>query len=87
MATQQVSEHSELIRVDGDDLLATVEGRLIRAPRRCPHRGGPLEKGLLQGAFLRCPWHGATFDLRSGVCLRGPICPDLSVSVVEEASE
>lgn len=84
MAVPQVSETNGVIRVDGDDLLVTVEGRLIRAPRRCPHRGGPLEKGLLQGAFLRCPWHGATFDLRSGACLRGPACSDLDVAVVEE---
>ena len=43
----------------------------------CPHRGGPLAEGTLDGAFLRCPWHGALFDLRSGAHLRGPACGDL----------
>lgn len=64
--------------------MISVEGRFVKVPRRCPHRGGPLEQGAFQGAFLRCPWHGATFDLRSGVCLRGPVCSGLDVVELHE---
>lgn len=74
------------MRVDGDHLTVTVEGREVRVSRYCPHRGGPLEEGVLRGAFLRCPWHGATFDLRSGACLRGPVCPDLEVETATAES-
>jgi nitrite reductase/ring-hydroxylating ferredoxin subunit len=70
------------MRLDGRHLVVTVEGREVRVPRQCPHHGGPLDEGVLEGAFLRCPWHGATFDLRSGACLRGPVCPDLDVGAV-----
>lgn len=34
----------------------------------CPHSGGPLGDGDLQGHVLSCPFHGWTFDVRDGVC-------------------
>lgn len=35
----------------------------------CVHLGGPLERG---GEQFVCPWHGATFDCGSGLCVSGP---------------
>ncbi len=32
----------------------------------CPHQGGPLGKGRLDGCVLTCPWHGWQFDVRDG---------------------
>ena len=32
----------------------------------CPHRGGPLANGRLDGHVVACPWHGWTFDVRTG---------------------
>lgn len=34
----------------------------------CPHSGGPLGDGDLQGHTLSCPFHGWTFDVRDGIC-------------------
>ncbi|MDA7980185.1 MAG: Rieske 2Fe-2S domain-containing protein [Pirellulales bacterium] len=32
----------------------------------CPHQGGPLGEGTLQGCVVTCPWHGWQFDVRDG---------------------
>ena len=34
----------------------------------------PLSEGELAGAEVTCPWHGATFDIRTGAVL-GPPAP------------
>jgi nitrite reductase/ring-hydroxylating ferredoxin subunit len=33
----------------------------------CPHMGGPLGEGKLTGYVVACPWHGWTFDVRTGL--------------------
>ena len=36
----------------------------------CPHAGGPLGEGQLQGSIVTCPWHGWQFDVSTGThCL------------------
>lgn len=41
----------------------------------CPHAGGPLGKGTLNGHTVTCPWHGWQFDVQSGQhCLSDHIC-------------
>ena len=38
----------------------------------CPHAGGVLAEGTLEGPRLACPVHGAVFDLRDGKVLEDP---------------
>lgn len=33
---------------------------------KCPHAGGPLEKGAICDGKLVCPWHKAAFDITNG---------------------
>jgi hypothetical protein len=35
-------------------------------PMALPHREGPLANGRLDGHVVACPWHGWTFDVRTG---------------------
>ena len=38
----------------------------------CPHAGGPLDEGKLDGDVVECPWHGSRFCMRDGRVLTGP---------------
>jgi nitrite reductase/ring-hydroxylating ferredoxin subunit len=46
--------------------LFNVEGALHALDGVCPHQGGPLGQGLLEGCVVTCPWHGWQFDVTSG---------------------
>lgn len=41
----------------------------------CPHRGGPLGAGWLEGGKVHCPLHGWAFDLKTGACVERPERP------------
>jgi nitrite reductase (NADH) small subunit len=43
-----------------------VEEGFYAVENVCPHQGGPLADGWLEGTTITCPWHGWCFDLRSG---------------------
>ncbi len=34
---------------------------------QCPHMGGDLGEGLLQGDIVTCPWHGWRFSVKTGL--------------------
>lgn len=38
----------------------------------CPHLGGPLDEGEVEGDTVTCPWHGSVFALHGGAVLHGP---------------
>ncbi len=46
--------------------LAHVDGVFYAAQPACPHLGGPLGHGRLDGRVLTCPWHGWQFDVTTG---------------------
>jgi Ferredoxin subunits of nitrite reductase and ring-hydroxylating dioxygenases len=46
----------------GDDFYATQA--------RCPHMGGNLLKGTLEGSVITCPLHASQFDVTDGSVLR-----------------
>jgi nitrite reductase (NADH) small subunit len=52
----------------GDRSLAlfNVGGTLYALDNACPHRGGPLGEGDLEGRIVVCPWHAWRWDVTSG---------------------
>ncbi|MFP4053478.1 MAG: FAD-dependent oxidoreductase [Phycisphaerae bacterium] len=68
---------------DQELLLVNVGGSIHAYGPDCPHHGAPLEKGLLDGHRLLCPWHQSVFDARSGRLIDPPTLDDLEEYHVE----
>ena len=59
------------VEVDGHHLLVTrVADEFFVTDARCPHLGGRLVRGTLEGSVVSCPLHHSQFDLADGSCLR-----------------
>ncbi|ELR53889.1 Apoptosis-inducing factor 3 [Bos mutus] len=50
----------------GKVLLVKDNGELHALGHKCPHYGAPLVKGVLSRGRVRCPWHGACFNVSTG---------------------
>ena len=58
------------LTVGGKDVaLFNVDGTFYAVDNTCPHRGGPLAEGEVEGCAVTCPWHAWTFDLKTGESL------------------
>jgi nitrite reductase/ring-hydroxylating ferredoxin subunit len=47
-------------------LLTRSQGKLCAIENKCPHLGLPVAGGSVEDGVLRCPWHGARFEICSG---------------------
>jgi len=71
--------------VGNDEVLLVRSGSEIFAiDAHCSHYHGPLGDGLVTGGSVRCPWHHACFDLRTGEAVRAPALSPLAVWKVEQ---
>ena len=58
-----------VLRPDGSPDIAvfrTGDDEVFALIDRCPHRGGPLSEGIVQGRAVACPLHGWVIELDSG---------------------
>lgn len=46
-----------------------VNGRFYALRNQCTHAAAPLSSGTVKDMSVRCPRHGAHFDLRTGAVL------------------
>jgi apoptosis-inducing factor 3 len=82
---------------DGTMLLGHAFGEPVLVARRgddlfaigatCTHYGGPLAKGLMVDCTVRCPWHHARFDLRTGEAIAAPALNDVACYKIEKRGE
>src|SRR6202045_3308579 len=68
---------------DQDVLLVRADAEIFAIDAHCSHYHGPLAEGLVVGDSIRCPWHHACFDLRTGEAARAPALSPLAVWQVE----
>jgi NADPH-dependent 2,4-dienoyl-CoA reductase/sulfur reductase-like enzyme/nitrite reductase/ring-hydroxylating ferredoxin subunit len=72
---------------DQDVLLVRPGPDIFAIDAHCSHYHGPLAEGLVVGDSIRCPWHHACFDLRSGEASRAPALTPLAVWQVEHQGD
>ena len=48
-------------------VICNLHGDLTAFDGICPHAGGPLGQGNLDGGHLICPWHAWEYDCQTGV--------------------
>src|SRR5881275_868455 len=72
----------------GEAVLVARQGReLFAIGATCTHYGGPLAKGLMVDCTVRCPWHHARFDLRTGEAIAAPALNDVSCWKIEKRGQ
>src|SRR5580765_5217232 len=47
-------------------------GNFVAFQNMCPHRGGPVGEGEMEGNIITCPWHGWSFDVTTGISMVNP---------------
>ena len=72
---------------DEEVLLVRSGSEIFAIDAHCSHYHGPLAEGLVTGEGIRCPWHHACFDLRTGEAVRAPALAPLAVWKVERDAE
>lgn len=78
----------KLVDLDGRAIaLFNVDGEYFAIDDVCTHDGGPLAEGELEGTAIRCPRHGARFDVRSGKALGFPAFEPVETHSVDVRGE
>ncbi|HUS68600.1 MAG TPA: Rieske 2Fe-2S domain-containing protein, partial [Kofleriaceae bacterium] len=82
---------------DGGTLLGHARGEAVLLVRygkevhaigaSCSHYGGPLDEGILMGREIRCPWHHACFDLRTGEARGAPALNPIACFEVAQGAD
>jgi len=68
-------------------LLVRDAGEVYAIGATCTHYGAPLADGAVLDGTIRCPWHHACFDLKSGAVLRAPALAPLARWSVERRGD
>ena len=62
-----VEGRGRIVTLQGTKIALFLCGGSVYAIRnQCPHMGGDLGDGFLEGEIVRCPWHGWRFSVKTG---------------------
>ena len=72
----------------GEPILVARQGpQLFAIGATCTHYGGPLAEGLMVDCTVRCPWHHARFDLRTGEAIAAPALSDVTCWKIDKRED
>ena len=82
----ELPDGGKLVGHVGDEpvLLARRGAEVFAIGAHCSHYYGPLADGLIVDDTVRCPWHHACFDLRTGEALHAPAFAPVDTWRVEQ---
>jgi NADPH-dependent 2,4-dienoyl-CoA reductase/sulfur reductase-like enzyme/nitrite reductase/ring-hydroxylating ferredoxin subunit len=74
VALADLADGKPIVGHAGDDAVMVVRqgDEIFAVGATCSHYGGPLAEGAVDAHSVRCPWHHACFDLRTGEAVRAP---------------
>jgi NADPH-dependent 2,4-dienoyl-CoA reductase/sulfur reductase-like enzyme/nitrite reductase/ring-hydroxylating ferredoxin subunit len=73
-------------QADGESvLLVRRPGAVYAIGGKCSHYSSSMVDGLVEGDTIRCPWHHACFDLKTGEAIEGPAFNPMPCWDVKEA--
>jgi len=59
----------KMVKVESEGkaiLVANVDGNYFAMDDICTHQGASLSEGTLESSTVTCPWHGSTWDCKTG---------------------
>jgi len=86
IALRQLADGGKLVGHAGDEqvLLVRHGTEVFAVGAQCTHYHAPLVDGLVVDDTVRCPWHHACFNLRTGEALRAPALSPIECWSVEQ---
>lgn len=71
------ADTGKFVEVGGKEIaLFRVGDKVYATTNVCPHQGGPLAEGTMDGTAIVCPWHSWVFDVTTGV---SPVMPQVRI--------
>lgn len=63
--------HKLKVTLEGKDIMLTnLGGTYYAMDNTCPHMGGSLSDGRIEGTSIVCPRHGAAYDIVTGQAVK-----------------
>ena len=87
--TREIPPGSGMTVEVGDKPIAVFncDGTFYAIDDTCPHQGGPLGEGEVDGTVVTCPWHEWRYDLRTGVNTDDAACKVTAYAVKVEGED